>query len=588
MRTPTKKSRDDILGDLVMRPGSEILDEGRALARDIKLGPSAFLSATGYPSEVAAKREAIKDRRITQHAHIGFRSVARTVEAVRQVYELAAKEGATVDRFGITLDWSMGYPAAHRKGKPKGTGIVLTGADDMVRITRAAPAAAHFGDFMLGLPAALENTKAAIAAGVTSIGNIGQYFTFRLPFWDDEVATTEATVAALGLIAAQEAEILVHSNLDDGFAALFEDMASSIGMVLIEKYIVEDLIGVPLAHCYGHHFSDPVTRHAFHAALAKVTNTPGSMIFGNTTSYRSTPAGNYASLAAYLMTDILGQKRFPTGHAINPVPVTENQRIPDVEEIVDAQVFAHRLRAHCDAYEGIFNWDESDAISAKLVAAGEVFAQNVLTGLEQRGIDIKDPAELMLALRRIGPRKLELEFGVGEIDDMEPRRQPLVRASWLQELDEMSQDWLAKHQTKGGLKPIGRMRMCLATTDVHEHGKHLVEQVLSLLGVEIIEGGVSVDPEVLVNVAVAEKADAIAVSTYNGVALSYCADLLEQMKKKGVALPVVVGGKLNQVPEDSNTGLPVDVTDDLRNLGVTPCHDLDDLLSALRSLTQTT
>ena len=47
---------------------------------------------------------------------------------------------------------------------------------------------------MLGLPGALHNTQAAIVAGATAIGNLGQYFTFRLPYWDDDVATTEATV----------------------------------------------------------------------------------------------------------------------------------------------------------------------------------------------------------------------------------------------------------------------------------------------------------------------------------------------------------------------------------------------------------
>ena len=100
---------------------------------------------------------------------------------------------------------------------------MLDGPEDFARITGAAPAAAHFGDFMMGLPGAVENTKAALAAGATAIGNLGQYFTFRLPYWDDDVATTEATLVALGLVAAQDAEILVHSNLDDGFAGLFAD-----------------------------------------------------------------------------------------------------------------------------------------------------------------------------------------------------------------------------------------------------------------------------------------------------------------------------------------------------------------------------
>ena len=70
-----------------------------------------------------------------QHAHIGFRSVARTREAIAEVYEACSARGVTVDRFGITLDWSMGYPASLRSGRPRGTGIVLEGP----RISCASP-----------------------------------------------------------------------------------------------------------------------------------------------------------------------------------------------------------------------------------------------------------------------------------------------------------------------------------------------------------------------------------------------------------------------------------------------------------------
>jgi RNase H-fold protein (predicted Holliday junction resolvase) len=185
---------------------------------------------------------------------------------MKEIYEVANTEGFSISRYGITLDWTMGYPPDQRKEGQKGTGIVLYEPVDFARISNATPAATHFGDFMLGLPGSLHNTKSAIAAGVTSIGNLGQYFTFRLPYWDDDVATTEATVTALGLIAAQKEEILVHSNLDDGFAGMFRDMSSALGMVMIEKYIVEDLIGANISFCFGHHYSESLRRAAFHAA----------------------------------------------------------------------------------------------------------------------------------------------------------------------------------------------------------------------------------------------------------------------------------------------------------------------------------
>ncbi len=566
-----------------LTPGADLLARGHALAAQTAFRPSRFLRETGLPSEAAFK---LSSDRIMQHAHIGFRSLERTLEAMAQVHDRCRDLGVTVDRFGITLDWSMGYPEAMRAGAPRGTGIVLTGPEDFRRITEAVPAATHFGDFMLGLPGALENTKAALQAGATALGNLGQYFTFRLPGWDDDVATTEATVTALGLIAAQEADILVHSNLDDGFAGLFLDMCCSLGMVLVEKHIVEDLIGARLSHCYGHHFSDPLSRMAFQAALVQVTDTPGTMIFGNTVSYQSTEAGNYASLANYLLADIAAQRRWPSGHAINPVPVTENQRIPDVQEIIDAQTFAHRLTAHAPAYEALIDWARVEAMADRMVDGGRVFAANVLGGLDEIGIDTQDPAEMLLAIRRLGPKRLEAAFGPGPTTD--EVRAPLILAEWARELDEKAAAWLSIHADDAKrIAPRG-LKACVGTSDVHEHGKYLVEAALTGLGVAVIDGGVSVDPDILVDRAVRGGADLIAVSTYNGVARSYSEKVLASAASRGLRLPVVVGGRLNEVPKETNSDLPVDVTRELRDLGAIPCDGLDDVVSVLSALAEKT
>jgi hypothetical protein len=580
-------SRSDLVPP-TLRPAAELVAEGRALARDWRVGSNAFLEQAGVATEAEYKRREAAAGRIMQHAHIGFRSVDRTCAAMAAAHRSCAARGVTVDRFGVTLDWSMGYPAELRAERPRGTGIVLGGPEDFQLIADAAPAATHFGDFMMGLPAAVENTKAALAAGVTAIGNLGQYFTFRLPYWDDDCATTEATVVALGLIAAQDVEVLVHSNLDDGFAGLFADVSSALGMVLIEKYIVEELIGARVSHCYGHHFSSPLLRLAFHEALAQVSQTMGTMIFGNTVSYRSTPAGNYASMASYLQADIWALRHRPSGHAINPVPVTENERIPDVDEIIDAQLFAARLAEHASASESIVDRQAVDDLAAKLVAGGRKFAHSVLTGLAEVGIDLSDAGEMMLALRRIGPKRLEQHFGAGNADDTEwAGRSTVVPAEWMTELDTAADAWA------GGLDPDLRARIeasdlrgCVGTTDVHEHGKHLLERGLAKLGVAIINGGVSADPERLVAIAADQRADFIAISTYNGIALRYAKDVAHCLARAGLDIPVCIGGRLNQIPDDSNSGLPVDVTDEIRALGLTPCASLDDLAPLLQRLAE--
>lgn len=574
---------DDLsLTDAALTPGQELLAQGRAMAADWQLGRCLFLEENHVGSEADYKRRKMDQGAVMQHAHIGFRQVQRTTEAMAALYERAGKKGVTIDRFGITLDWTMGYPPDLRADRVRGTGIVLNSPQDFARITNATPAASHFGDFMLGLPAALHNTQNALAAGATSIGNLGQYFTFRLPYWDDDVATTEATVQALGLIASQDAEVLVHSNLDDGFAGLFVDVTSALGMVLIEKYIVEDLIGAACSFCYGHHFSNPLTRMAFHAALARVTRTPGTMIFGNTVAYQSDAAANYASLASYLLADLVALGRNPTGHAINPVPVSENIRIPDADEILDAQCFAARMAEHAAMQAAVIDFAQVDAVADKLVAGGELFARNVLQGLAARGVDTDDPAALMLAIRRIGAKSMESMWGVAALEEAAAAGALLVPADWVQELDDMARTWSQAHRN---LIPQDRsLRIAIGTTDVHEHGAYLVRQAVTHVGAEVIDAGVAVDPEDLVAVALAAQADAIAISTYNGVGLTYAEAVQRILKQNDAKLPVLIGGKLNRISEGSNSDLPVDVSEEIRATGAIPCADLDDMLPTLRVL----
>jgi len=580
--------RKDILPEPELPKGVELVSEGQGQARDWQVGPSAFLTHTGHRSEAEFKRARAASARIMQHAQMGFRDAGKSRRAYAEIYERCRQQGATVDRYGISLDWSMGYPAERRDTRFAGTGLVLNGPEDFAELARMAPVAAHFGDFVLGFPAAVENTRAALSAGSTSIGNLGQFFTFRLPGWDDDVATARATVTALALIAAQKTEVLVHSNLDDGFAALFTDTACSLGAVLIEKHIIEDLIGAPLSHCYGHHFTDPMKRLAFHLALGRVSDTPGTMVYGNTMAYRRDAAGNFASLASYLLTDIIGQMAAPTGHAINPVPVTENVRIPDIDEIVDAQCFASRLIEHAGGLLPAFSLEAATAIADILVREGRRFRDRVLAGLEGAGIDLNDPFEMLLAIRRIGSRRLEELYGPGRKDEARPRgRAPAVASPTLDEIEELAHSALAEitSETRGHIAGAG-LSALIATMDVHEHSKLLVEQVFGELGVTIIDGGVSVDADDLAAMAAETGADVIALSTYNGVALEFAQALLGEVEKAEIHVPLLIGGRLNQIPRNSNSSLPVEVEDELVEAGAVVCRNIADAALALAKLAQ--
>lgn len=558
--------------------GKDILAKGQALAKDWKVASNPFLEQTRCPSEAAYKRRCMEQGRIMQHAQIGFRDLGKSRRAWTEIYESCERQGVRVDRYGICLDWTMGLPRDLRDEKWRGTGLILDSPEDFASLVEGAPVAPHFGDFVLGFPAAVENTQVALSAGSTSIGNLGQYFTFRLPGYEDDLVATEATLTALGLIAAQEVEILVHSNLDDGFAALFTDLASSLGAVLLEKYIVEDLIGGTLSHCFGHHFSNPKNRLSFHLALSSISDNPGTMVYGNTTSYQGTPAQNYASLATYLSADIIAQHEAPSGHAINPVPVTENQRIPDIDEIIDAQLFAGRLIELDDQWSSIVDMEQARNEARKILDGGKMFFDNILRGLMNSGVDTNDPFQMLLTLRRMGGRRLEDLYGAGE---------PLVASSLVAETNRAVKKHLSRISgTDHSQLSKSGLRIMVAATDVHEHGKMLVERLLEDLSLHIIDGGVSIDPDTLADRAAAECPDALAISTYNGIALTYVQALKEALAFRNIDIPVLIGGRLNQVPPGSNSSLPFDVGEELTALGATICQQVEDAIPPLLAISK--
>lgn len=574
-------SRDDILPERHLPSSAEATAEGISLAGRVTIGPSAFLKEQDVMSEAEFKMREAARGRIMQHAQVGYRTLDRTLEAARKIHGDVTEAGYRVDRYGICLDWSMGYPEAQRKGRPKGTGLILEDAEDFARLANAAPVAPHFGDFVIGMPAAVENTTAALQAGATSIGNLGQYFTFELPGWSNDVETTRATVAAIALASAQPEKVLIHSNIDDGFAARFSDLASALGAVLLEIHIVDDLLGGNVSHCYGHTFSKPLARFAFQRALARVSKSPGTMVYGNTTSFGDIEAANYASLGAYLNVDIQAQLAYPSGHAINPVPITEAARIPDIDEVVAAQIFCGELIRRSEGMEKLIDPTAADELATRIVDGAMRFRKSVLNGLSDAGIDTGDAFELLLSLRRIGAKRLEQMFGPGAEDEKGPNgRRPVEPSPVLEEISARASKALSgitEAQRIGLAK--SNLRVVTATTDVHEYGKRLLEEMFMELGVATVDGGVSTDPDRLAEAA--RGTDAIFLSTYNGVALSFLKSLKAELAERKLDIPVFIGGKLNEVPATSNTNLPVDVSDELAAQGAVVCRSVEDLYGPL-------
>ena len=64
------------------------------------------------------------------------------------------------------------------------------------------PIQPHMGDFMIGFPASTDNTINALQAGVTTIGNLSQFFAHAAPMWKDPAVTVIETVRAMAIMGA--------------------------------------------------------------------------------------------------------------------------------------------------------------------------------------------------------------------------------------------------------------------------------------------------------------------------------------------------------------------------------------------------
>ena len=561
----------DIL-DAELPAAGPVVSEGRSIAGDIEIGRTAFMDKMGVDSEIAYKRQCIRDGEIMFHAHIGMGSWEATARALTYIYNIAERSDFVIDRAGMCLDRRMGLPAEYHQDVPAETGPILESSRDWRQVGSTVPIQPHMGDFMIGFPASTGNTVNALKAGVTTIGNLSQFFSHEVPMWRDQITTTVETVQAMALMGGlRNKGALVHSYLEDGLGALFYDCATVVGWAYLERYIVEQLLGGKLAHCIGGLTSDPVKRAGWVFALHEIHehDCVGSMFYGDTISFTDDFAVNRGIVGEYLLWDIMAQLVCPTGHAVHPLPVTEAVRIPSAEEIAEAQTYgrqieqaARRLLPHIDfsaAYE----------FADTMVSAGKTVFTNALDGMEEVGVDINDPVQMLYVLKKLGPAAFEEMFGAGGLDDAYIRgRKPVVSTDIykmsLEAIDQYRPTFL--HPKMKNL--LDNRRMLIASTDVHEHGVFVISHLLSEAGVHIINLGAEINPDEVVSAACNNEVDAILISTHNGMALDYANHLKDELERHNVSVPVLIGGVLNQKIEAE--ALPIDVTDNLKQLGFHP------------------
>ena len=560
-----------------------IRDDAKKIASKITIGETLFMKEHGVRSEVEYKRKMMEAGKIMKHSVIGWNSWDVTADGIRKVYDTLKENGSSIDRFGICCDWVMGVPEKYRNMFQPSGSLILNSPDEWAKLGQVVPAHPHLGDHMIGSLNGVENVTNALNAGVTSIGNLAQYFTYEYPGLEMEDYRTEDYIKSMAIMGEfSEQGVCMHCNLDDGYGALFHDVANLLGWAKLERYVAEELMGGRLAHCYGNLFSDSFLRIVFNRAIAKIDkyHTPGTFVNGNTIDYGFSMPRNYAALCAYALPDVACQLKFPTGYAVAPVPFTEAVRIPAPEEIVEAHLTMDMVIEKAHYYVDYIDWDKVNAEADVLVTGANVFFERVINALDDLGVDICHAGEIVSVLKAIGPVQLETAFGSGRREEGAMRgRIPVRPTSIVQTINRIEDDALAKKDFDKSL-PLNGVNVVIGSTDVHEFGKEVIRSYLRKAGATVFDLGTSVAISEIADTLIETGSNILCMSTYNGMAYSYGRDLTKKLEEESITgTHIIMGGRLNEAMDGSD--VPVDVTDKLKSMGINADNDIDTIVETI-------
>ncbi len=562
---------------------NEIRSRIDKIAVQTTIGETLFFKKYGVKSEAEFKRKAMKEGYISKHSHIGWNSWDETAKNVEYIYNELERRGSYITRMGFIFDWIMGVPEEYRSRLQPGTGLIFKNPDEWKAIGQIVPIQPHMSDHMIGCPNALENAKLALEAGVTSLGNVSHYFTYEYPGIELERERTVNSLLGFGLMGKFEGTI-VHSNLDDGYGNQFHDLANLTGWTMIERYLVEDLLGASMTFSYGNLFSNPISRIVFNMVCdaTNVKETPGTMTFGNTIDYSMDFSRNYGALCSFSLADAICQRHKPTGHAVASVPVSEACRVPAPDEIIDGHLCIDMMIEKSKFLEPFIDWSKVEAERDVLLACGRVFFERVMNGLDDLGVDTQHPGEVFAALKAIGAEQLEINFGVGRKEKAAMRgREPVKPTDVIKTLQDKQNKIFA---SAGHIeRELEGMKVLIGTTDIHDYAKEMIKSLCNIAGADVFDLGTYVTAQEVIENILETESKVVVISTYNGIALSFAKELVKLMNKNGMDdVVIIMGGLINENLDGSM--LAVEVTEDVKALGINCDNRMETIVPTIKKI----
>lgn len=569
-------SRDDLLPpDLPDWRG--VLAEGVAAGRAITRPRTAFHRLRGVASqhEWALRRRA--EGRGRTLVNIGMPDWTLTKAALREIWDRFEAAGLPPpDAYELVLERRMGLPAELRAAAPQETGPALWTESDWMELGQTVPIQPQAP--LIGSPASFENTLLGLTAGLDTIGNFSN-FVNRYPYWDDDVGQIASVLRALGAMSAhRQAGVVADSYLEDGHSGVFADFRSIVGWAMFERRLVDGLCGAAYAPAFGGLTSDPFLRAAVHRAHQRsgpVDAVLDGYYHGDTVGHVESMDRNLALFVNDATVSLAADAHFGWGAAYLPTPLTERERVPGTADILEVHRLTRAIEPHARDLAPRIDWRETETLGEDIAKGARAWLDRLHDYLAAIGVDLANPLELMLATRRMGAAAIE-RIGLGA-------ESTLAHPTELTSMSLEAREREILRVSQSGAARLDGIAVAVASTDVHHFAKLVIEGVLEERGARIVDGGLAVDPEVLLDRAMAAGCAAVVATTHNGWALNFGDRLAAERGRRGAdGITLVMGGVLNEdAGAGSNAELPRDVTADLNARGIVTTNDLLELVTVL-------
>jgi len=183
------------------------------------------------------------------------------------------------------------------------------------------------------------------------------------------------------------------------------------------------------------------------------------------------------------------------------------------------------------------SWRENplqDRITHALVKGIDAF---IIEDIEQARQEAEKPIEVIEGHLMIGMNVVGDLFGAGKMFLPQVVKSARVMKKAVGYLNPFIEAEKGDKQ-----EPVGKILIATVKGDVHDIGKNIVSVVLACNNYEIVDLGVMVPPEKIIETAIKERVDAIGLSGLITPSLDEMVYLAKEMQRQNFELPLLIGG----------------------------------------------